>query len=174
MGVCILRDLVMMSSISRTSRQMKKWGPGLALLFMLSAFVFGGPAATAQAKQLAIIAGKSFPVDTLTLDVLQDIYMGEKQIIGSVRLKPIDQRDNQPIKFQFLDRVLHLSRDGYITYWNNRLFREGGIPPIPKQNSEEVILTVEETVGAIGYVYSEEAKAARDRIKILITIDVGP
>ena len=167
MGLCILRDRNMVSA-------MKKYRPGLALLLFLSASVFCGPVVSADAKELAVVVGKSFPADVLAFNDLKDIYMGEKQIIGSVRLKPIDQRDNQPIKFQFLDSVLHLSRDGYITYWNNRLFREGGIPPIAKQNSEEVILTVEEVNGAIGYVWLEEAKAARDRVKILFTINVGP
>ncbi len=163
----------MTSATVSASRQVKKWGPGLALLFMLSAFVFGGSATTANANELAVIAGKDFPVDTMTLSTLKEIYLGEKEIIGNVRLKPIDQRDSQQIKFLFLDRVLHLSRDGYITYWNNRLFRQGGIPPSLKQNPVEVILAVEETEGAVGYVWLQEAKVAKDRVKILLTIDVG-
>jgi len=155
------------------SRQIKKWVLDAASLFVFFVFVFGGATVTANAKELAVIAGKSFPADTLTLDVLQEIYKGEKEIIGSVRLKPIDQRDTQQIKFLFLEKTLHLSHDGYITYWNNRLFREGGIPPALKQNAEEVILTVQEMVGAVGYVWLEEAKAAKDRVKILFKMDVG-
>ena len=155
-------------------RRGKKWGLGMSLLLILAAFAFGGPAVPADAKELAVIAGKSFPVDTLTLVALQEIYRGEKQIIGGDRLKPIDQRDTQEIKFLFLDTVLHLARERYITYWNNRLFQEGGIPPVLKKNSEEVILTVEEMVGAIGYVWLEEAKATKGRVKILLMINIGP
>lgn len=158
----------------------KKWGPslpaalaGMALLFILSAFIFVESAVTADAREVAVIAGKSFPVDSVTLDTLQAIYNGEKQIIAGVRLKPIDQRDNQQIKSLFLDRVLDLTRIGYATYWNNRLFREGGIPPALKNNPQEVIEAVEDTSGAIGYVWLEEAKAAKEHVKILLTINVG-
>lgn len=163
----------MTSTAVSASRQVRKWVLGAIFLFVLLAFVFDRLAVTADAKELAVIAGKSFPVDTLTLDAIQQIYRGDKELIGNVRLKPVDQRDTQQIKFLFLDKVLNFSRDGYITYWNNRLFREGGIPPVLKQNAEEVILTVEDTVGAIGYVWLEEAKAAKERVKILLTVDVG-
>jgi len=146
-----------------------KWRKFALFLFVLFGLApFGtamdanaqGRALAAGTQELAVIAGKSFPVDSLNLDVLQGIYLGEKEIFGNVRLKPVDQRDNQEIKSAFLSKVLHLSREGYITYWNNRLFREGGIPPIPKRNSEEVILTVEETSGAIGYVLGGLLKRA--------------
>jgi ABC-type phosphate transport system substrate-binding protein len=173
MGLCILRGGTMKFTTGYTNRQIKKWGRGSAFLIFLSAFAFGGMAVTADARDLAVIAGKEFPADTLSMSTLKDIYMGEKQVLNGVRLKPIDQRDNQQIKFDFLNRVLRLSKDGYVTYWNNRLFREGGIPPIPKNDSAEVIATIEGTDGAIGYVWLDQAKAAKDSLKILLTITVG-
>jgi len=154
-----------------------KWAPrhfpqlvGMAILLVLSAFVVVGTVGGADTKELAVIAGKSFPVDALILDDVKEIYRGEKQIISGVRLKPIDQRDSQPIRTEFLDKVLHLSGDEYVTYWNNRLFREGGIPPIPKNNSGDVITTVKETDGAIGYVWLDETTSEKANLKILLTI----
>lgn len=143
---------------------------GMALLFVLSAFMVIGSIVMADTKELVVIVGKSFPVDTLTLDNVKEIYRGEKQIIEGIRLKPIDQRDSQPIRLEFLNKVLHFSEDEYVKYWNNRLFREGGIPPILKNNSAEVIMAVEETVGAIGYVWLDETTAAKTDLKILLRI----
>src|SRR5437660_1211162 len=85
----------MKSATVPTSRHIKKWEPAIVFILILTAFVFGGPADTANAKELAIIADKTFPVDTITLSTLQEIYLGKKEIIGDVRLKPVDQRDNQ-------------------------------------------------------------------------------
>jgi len=144
---------------------------GIALLFFPCSSILIGSTATANARELAVIAGKSFPADSVTLGDVQRIYKGEKQILADTRLKPIDQRDKQLIKSEFLDKVLHLSPEVYLTYWNNRLFREGGIPPTLKDNSQEVIAAVENTDGAIGYVWLDEAKTAHNRIKILLTID---
>ncbi|MBI3596321.1 MAG: hypothetical protein HY203_04105 [Nitrospirae bacterium] len=159
--------------------KIKKPGPrlltklgGLAFLCVLSALMNVGSVAAAEIREMAMIAGKSFPVDTLTLDGIKEIYKGEKQLIAGVRLKPIDQRDSQTIRSQFLNKVLNFSGDEYVTYWNNRLFREGGIPPIPQNNSGEVITMVQETDGAIGYVWLDETTAAKANLRILLTIHV--
>lgn len=143
---------------------------GMALLFVLSAFIVVGSIVMADTRELAVVAGKSFPVDTLTLDNVKEIYRGEKKIIAGIRLKPIDQRGSQPIRLEFLNKVVHFSEDEYVMYWNNRLFRDGGIPPTLKNNSAEVIMAVEETVGAIGYVWLDETTAAKTDLKILLRI----
>jgi hypothetical protein len=59
-----------------------------------------------------------------------------------------------------------------VTYWNNRLFREGGIPPIPKNNSADVISAVQDTDGAIGYVWLTDTTDSKANLKILLTIPI--
>jgi hypothetical protein len=186
MGLCFLKDEATELKILLTNSQVKtkkyvpsrltEWG-GMGLLFALSVFILSlhimvGSGAAADIKEIAVISGKSFPPDALTLEEVKEIYRGERQLIRGVRLKPIDQRDSQPIRGNFLNKVMNFSGDEYVTYWNNRLFREGGIPPIPKNNSAEVIATVQDTDGAIGYVWLDEATAAKADLKILLTIPV--
>jgi len=153
------------------SSLMAKWG-GVALLLALYVLGMVGSGGAADLKEIAVISGKSFPSDALTLEEVKEIYRGERQLIRGVRIKPIDQRDTQPIRGNFLNKVMNFSGDEYVTYWNNRLFREGGIPPMPKNNSADVISAVQDTDGAIGYVWLDETTAAKSDLKILITIPV--
>lgn len=64
-----------------------------------------------------------------------------------------------------------MTRDYYIDYWNKRLFQKGGLTPLLKDNSEEVLQAVREQGGALGYVWLDEAEG-REGIKILLTIDL--
>lgn len=125
-------------------------------------------------REIAVVVKKTFPADTLTLADLKEIYLGHKRILGRVRLTPLDQRGDQEINAVFLKRIMGLSRSQYLDHWLKLLYREGGRPPFIKKNSEDVLSTVEEITGAIGYVWSDEAKAAGNRVKILITIEVNP
>ena len=144
----------------------------VVFLLAFSTLIMVGAVAAAEIRELAVISGKSFPADALTLEEVKEIYRGEKQLIGGQRLKPIDQRETQGIRNQFLNKVMNFSGDEYVTYWNNRLFREGGIPPIPKSNSAEVIAAVQETEGAIGYVWLTDTSDSKANLKILFTIPV--
>jgi len=182
MGLCILKDEatelkpVFANSLIKTRRVVSnlpsKW-VGMAFFLALSILIMvGSGAAAAELREIAVISGKSFPADVLTLEEVKEIYRGEKQLIGGQRLKPIDQRDTQSIRTQFLNKVLNFTGDEYVTYWNNRLFREGGIPPIPKNNSADVISAVQDTDGAIGYVWLSDTADSKPNLKILITIPV--
>ncbi|HET6465800.1 MAG TPA: hypothetical protein VFH55_09355 [Nitrospiria bacterium] len=144
----------------------------MVFLLALSILSMVGAGAAAEIKEIAVISGKSFPADAMTLEEIREIYRGEKQLIGGQRLKPIDQRDTQAIRIQFLNKVLNFSGDEYVTYWNNRLFREGGIPPIPKNNSADVISAVQDTDGAIGYVWLSDTTDSKANLKILLTIPI--
>jgi len=181
MGLCVLmKEATNLESTLLNNRFKSKMSAasllskigGLVLLYSFFVLIMVGTGAAADIKEIAMISGKSFPSDALTLEEVKEIYRGERQLIRGVRLKPIDQRDSQPIRGNFLNKVMNFSGDEYVTYWNNRLFREGGIPPLPKNNSTEVISTVQDTDGAIGYVWLDEATAAKADLKILLTIPV--
>jgi hypothetical protein len=139
----------------------------LSLMFLFTQIGF------ASARELAVISNKSFPAIVLTNRDVKEIYLGQREIIEGVRLRPVDQDYNQAIRKVFMQRIIMLPVDAYSTYWNNRIFQRGGIPPVLRKSSEEVVRTVAETDGAIGYVWMEEAQAAGTRVKILFTIDSG-
>jgi ABC-type phosphate transport system substrate-binding protein len=120
---------------------------------------------------LAIIAGTNFPKDQMTKKELKTIYLGETQLLKDLWIHPVDQRENQPIRKNFLEQVVNMTRDRYIDYWNQRLFRYGGFSPLLKGNSREVIETIREQDGALGYVWLEETRN-ESGIKILLTLDI--
>jgi hypothetical protein len=101
---------------------------------------------------------------------LKAIYLGETQLLKDLWIHPIDQPENRPIRKSFLELVVHMSRDRYIDYWNQRLFRSGGFSPMLKSTGREVIEAVRERDGGVGYVWLEEARN-QPGIKILLTID---
>jgi hypothetical protein len=139
----------------------------LSLMFLFTQIGF------ASAKELALIVNKSFPAIVLTNKDIKEIYMGQREMIEGIRLRPVDQDYNQAIRKAFMQRIIILPVDAYTTYWNNRIFQRGGIPPVLRKNSEEVVKTVVETDGAIGYIWLEEAQAVATRVKVLFTIDSG-
>lgn len=138
------------------------WGVVIGLLLLYG---------QVQAKELAVIAHKAYPADKVTAATLKEIYRGEKTTEASAKIRPIDQKE-PTIKKKFLGEVLGTSVDGYSGYWIKRVFQEGGVPPTIKGGSDEVIQTVSQEAGSIGYVWKSEA-AGRSDVKILLTIEVG-
>jgi ABC-type phosphate transport system substrate-binding protein len=136
--------------------------PILGTIFALSTVV--------HAKEIAIIVNKNSPLTQVSSTELADIYLGQEEVVGNVRLKPIDQNDNQEIRGVFLKKILRMTHEAYINHWNHRLFREGGIPPLLKSDSAEVIRTVKEKQGAIGYVWESEARGV-DGVRVIMTFD---
>jgi hypothetical protein len=125
----------------------------------------------AHAKELIIIANKAYPADIITLEVLKDIYLGEKTVERSVRILPVDQ-ENPTIKKKFVEQILGITVQRYDAYWFMKAFRDGVVPPVVRESSPDVILLLEREVGAIGYVWGIEAQG-KSGIKILRRIEVG-
>ena len=124
---------------------------------------------TTLAEDIAIIVRDDFPLEKTTLYELKTIYMGTKTFQSGTKLKPVDQRDRNPIKELFLQKVLQLNPSDYEGFWAIRTFG-GIIPPSIKKTSNEVIYSILGTEGALGYVWKDEADW--DGIKILMTIPV--
>lgn len=142
-----------------------------------AAALLGALAASAPAQEaprvVAFVAGSAFPVDTLTLDQIREIYLGRIEIVGGIRIKPVDQHERQPIRKAVLSSLLRLSRDQYIAHWNLHLFQEGGFTPLLRPGSREVLDTVKEIEGAVGYVWLDEARV-QPQVKILQTLTASP
>jgi ABC-type phosphate transport system substrate-binding protein len=136
------------------------------LLVMAVLFIFCN---TANAKRIAIVVSKKSPITRVSPAMLIDIYLGQKEVAENVRLKPIDQGENQEIRETFLRKILGMSHEAYVKYWNRHLFQQGGIPPSLKRDSKEVIRAVQEREGAIGYVWSQEAET--EDVRVLLTLD---
>ncbi|MFQ5454639.1 MAG: hypothetical protein ACE5EA_00365 [Nitrospirota bacterium] len=123
------------------------------------------------AKTIAVIANVRYPKESVSIRDIKDIYTGDKLIDAGLKIKPVDQIDDTEIKKLFLKSVLHISISDYNSFWIQRLFQRGGIPPKIKEDSEDVIRFVSANDTGIGYVWLEEVEG-KDKIKILLKIDV--
>ena len=90
---------------------------------------------------------------------LQDVFTGEKQFSGGIKLVPVD---NSAARSEFLSKVLNLESKRYETLWVKKAFRDGIAIPALKNSDTEVIAYVKTTPGAVSYVLQ-----ASDQVKTL-------
>lgn len=102
------------------------------------------------------------PTVHLSPSDVRNVFLGEKQLMGSQRLFPVD---NSALQMEFLAKVLQTDERKYSARWIRKTFREGLAAPTVKGSDAEVISFVRSTPGAIGYVTTtSEANAA---VKVL-------
>lgn len=111
----------------------------------IAAAAFIWTCTTANADQYVI----SHPGVALTPAEVKDVYLGEKQFAGSVKLVPLDNAAGQE---RFLSRILNLEKTKYATVWTKKAFREGLQQPSMKSGDNEIVEFVRRTPGAVGYV----------------------
>lgn len=89
------------------------------------------------------------PTVSLSADEIRDVFLGEKQFAGNLKLVPVDNTAIQP---EFLSAVLQTDAQKYSARWMKKTFREGLAPPARKGSDAEVVEFVRSTPGAVGYV----------------------
>ena len=89
------------------------------------------------------------PAVNLSPDEVREVFFGDKQFAGSVKLVPIDNAAQQP---EFLAKVLQIDGVKYSARWTKRAFREGLAAPSLKGSDAETIAFVKATPGALAYV----------------------
>lgn len=118
---------------------------------MKIAFALASLAAAAALPALADIYIIANPGTQLTPEEARDVYTGDKQFAGSVKIVPFD---NAAAQGEFLSRVLDMSASRYGTLWAKKGFRDGLNAPAVKSSDLEVIAAVKATPGGLGYVTS--------------------
>jgi len=110
----------------------------------------------ATAADLVVIA---HPGVTISADEVREVFVGEKQLAGGVKLVPLD---NAAAQADFLAKVVKVDAGKYQSIWTKKGFRDGLTAPPVKSGDQEVINAVKSTPGAIGYV----SKASAD-VKVI-------
>ncbi len=116
----------------------------LTVLSLGSMCVFA-PAITV-AGSLYVVA---HPGVALTEAELKDVYTGEKQFSGSIKLVPVD---NAAVQSEFLSKVMKMDAAVYGALWIKKSFRAGLTTPKVKSGDAEIYSFIHKTPGAIGYV----------------------
>ncbi len=99
----------------------------------------------AQAGELYVFCNSGV---TLQAGDLRDVFMGEKQFAGAVKLQPAD---NGAAQAAFLEKVLKMDAGKYSTTWTKKSFRDGVNPPPVKGTDAEAVEYAKRTPGGCSY-----------------------
>lgn len=121
----------------------------MTIRLSLAALVIGLGAALGPAARAQTVTVIAHPSVTLAPDEVRELYVGDKQFAGGVKLVPVD---NLAAQRGFLAALVHLDPVKYATLWAKKSFRDGLTPPQAKVSDAEVLAFVRATPGAIGYV----------------------
>ncbi|TLY61534.1 MAG: phosphate ABC transporter substrate-binding protein [Gammaproteobacteria bacterium] len=112
---------------------------------LLAALLCAG-CAVARAADLYLICNSGV---SLAASDVRDLFLGEKQFAGELRLVPVDNSAAQNL---FLERVLKMNVAKYSTTWTKKSFRDGINPPLVTGSDAEALAYVKRTPGACSYV----------------------
>jgi len=113
---------------------------------LLAALMLASYSAASQADALYVIC---HPSVSLSAGDLRDVFLGEKQYAGSVRLT---LADNSAASAAFLEKVLKMDSAKYQMAWTKKSFRDGVNPPWVSVNDTAALEYVRRAPGACSYI----------------------
>ena len=116
--------------------------PGLLSGLLLGALI----APVAAAADVFVI---THPGTDISAADVREVFLGDKQFAGVVKLVPVDNAAVQP---DFLTKVVKFDAAKYAAAWTKKSFRDGLNPPATRGSDAEIVAYVRQTPGAIGYV----------------------
>jgi hypothetical protein len=122
----------------------------LSVLAALAACLAAVPAA--RAGDIVVVAHPDLPVDTLSVEDLRRIYVGEETFVGDVKLQPIDYTHQGPVAEAFLGAVVGMDAPHFHAWWVKEVFHGGGLPPRMAADVADVLRLVATEPGSVGYV----------------------
>jgi hypothetical protein len=128
-------------------------------LLFLACCAIATAGASGDSKAGEVVA---HPSVALNAAEIRDLYLGDKQLLGNLRLVPVDNIAQQG---DFLLKVLQTDAPRYAARWTKKAFREGLTAPVVRGSDAEIIAFVMATPGAVAYVSS--SVGASSQIKVL-------
>ena len=119
---------------------------------VLLAFLPCASCTLARAADLYVICNSNVSISAADI---RDVFLGDKQFAGSVKLTPVD---NIAAQAMFLERVLKMGAAKYSIAWTKKSFRDGINPPPLEGSDAETLAYVRRTSGACSYVTLADAK----------------
>jgi len=129
--------------------------PALASIFMLT---FAG-LNSVVAGELAVISNAKTAVEGISLEELNNIYMGQSRTFSSgEQAQPCHQDKGNQARKIFFQSVLKKSENRVSSYWSRRKFTGKGNPPEVVGDDDAVTDWVSQTPGGIGYINGQNLK----------------
>jgi ABC-type phosphate transport system substrate-binding protein len=131
-------------------------------LRLLSMLIFGFGFSLQSNADMVVIAHVDVPnIDSQTL---ARIYTGKVIEVNGIHIEPFNLSSGQPERTQFLQQILGRTDDNYIGYWIVRKSIGKGTAPPELKTQQELIETIRNTPGGIGYI---DRKQVPDDVKVL-------
>jgi len=150
---------------ARHRARARRWAGGLVLAGFLA---WTGPAA---AGTIVVVANPALPVETLTVEDLRAIYIGERTYVARVKVNPVQYSGADAVSEAFLRAVVGMSPNQFEIYWVKEIFHSGRLPPRQAENAAEMVRVVSIVPGAIGFVPAEALKGVTS-VKRLLSLTV--
>lgn len=136
------------------------------LITIVSYFLFGSLCSFAQ---VAVIANKDVPVDTIAKSELLDLYTLEIGLWNNGQDVTIfDLKPKGEVKNTFYN-YLGKSTSRMKSIWMKRMLSRGDDPPESLESEELVLKKVSSTPGAIGFISKSNVS---EEVKILVEIEM--
>ena len=133
----------------------------LIIQLLLALLVF---TSTAIAADIVLVVNKSNPVESLSKQDAQMIYLGKmKSWVNGDKIMLYSQYDFQA-RDAFASKIINKSGQQFATYWKKALFTGTGRPPVEVKDSAEMKKFIAADPRGIGYISATDLD---DSVKIL-------
>lgn len=113
---------------------------------------------------IAIIVHKDNSVDVTSADV-SNIFLGKiNSFADGERALPLVLKRGNPVRKEFITKVLSRSEAQYKAYWSRLIFTGRATPPIELSSNSDVINKVSENRNAIAFI---DASDVSDHIRVV-------
>jgi len=118
---------------------------------------------------VVVIAHPSTTVSTLTTEQVSQIFLGRTRAYSDGSpVTPINMAEGSEARAVFLSRVLGKTEQQLRAHWSRMIFTGKAKAPRWAQTSEELIRTVSDTPGMIGFVDDQKLPPS---VKVLYRVD---
>lgn len=129
------------------------------ILFIIALFLH-----TSVWADIYIIAHKQNPIKQLSLSQLKELYLGNRQFIGEIRILPLDQDIQESTRNKFYSQVIEIEQSQLISHWSKLIFTGKGQAPKSLLSDNSIIEFVSANPNTIGYINSQ---TMNDKVKVI-------
>ena len=134
------------------------------VLKLVSAFflfiIFGNLSAQ---EKVTIIVNKDLPISSISETKIQKVYFGKTTLWDNkVKINPCLLNFKTEFGKELFRMIVNESPRKYQRHWLKQLFSGYGAAPITFGSSIEIIEYVSKNSGAIGFIYTKDAKSLKN------------
>lgn len=137
----------------------------MLVVFMLYAVLTFGATAAAFAGDVLIIANTGVSEKNLSPDKIKGIFLGDIPKWGNNEMITLVVCDVEDMHRDFLQKYLKRTESQFRNVWRQNLFTGKGKQPIRTNSVDELIKSVSQISGAIGYIPS--GKTLPSEVKVI-------